>query len=245
MLISGMTKQGFMREIARHHISFPELDEFIYWACRNELLPVDKDKARKYARTFPAFVYETSYEAFIKDYDEMINQPDMSEDELKIIFDNRQNNDDSRKNAVINSFAYLAFSIAKEYIGMDYNYSYIDLMTAAVEGLTYSFDHFDHKAGVNYADYASWVIHYYINYDSQCIIRDIPLMSAEGIFHMRQYESLLSGQRCLREMYEREPTKEEILNYLDLTEDEINREPTEQELEEICRQLPFIHRENR
>lgn len=245
MQIHKVSKQELTYAIACRHISIEVFEKFVYLMCGISLLPVDREKERKIAKTIPEYVsLDELTDDFVRNYDELVNYPEMSEDAIKEFLKNYHDNEKYDKSSFINSHAYLVFSIAKEYIGMDVSLSFADLLMTALDGLTYSIQHFDCNSNIRFIDYASWVIHFIINYHALCIIHDYPLMSVENIFYLEQYTALFSAQHELRILYEREPTKEELLKYLDMDDNQVFREPTEQELDEIRSRIPYVYRKH-
>jgi RNA polymerase primary sigma factor len=144
------------------------------------------------------------------------SHPDLTPSERKSL--QAQVEDGERARAhLIQANLRLVVSVAKRYIGR--GLSFLDLIQEGNIGLMKATDKFDYKRGFKFSTYATWWIRQAITRsisDQSRTIR-LPVHVGETINRVRK-----TSQR-LQQIFEREPTAEEIGRAMDLTDDKIRQ----------------------
>lgn len=187
-------------------IDFDALDE----VERDEIYQIEKDAEEYYKNPYAeANVSETNdpVKMYMKD---MLNYPLLTEEEERDLFaEYKLTNDINIRNKLIESNLRLVVSVAKKYNGVS-NLTFLDLIQEGNMGLCKAVDKFKPELGFKLSTYATWWIR-------QAIIRAIADIGSTIRIPVHQVEQIRMMDKATRILYDelqREPTKVEILNYM-------------------------------
>ncbi len=145
-----------------------------------------------------------------------LEDPDLTADEREEFVYDRKDGEDAREH-LIRANLRLVVSVAKKYVGR--GLSFLDLIQEGNIGLMKATDKFDYVRGFKFSTYATWWIRQAITRaisDQSRTIR-LPVHVGETINRVKKMS------HRLQQIYEREPTHEEIASAMDLPEDKVRQ----------------------
>lgn len=149
-------------------------------------------------------------------YFQQIDLPLLSEEEEKRLSYRCLNGDSEARNMLIERNLRLVVSIAKKYIGS--GLSFMDLIQEGNIGLMKAASKYDASKGYRFSSYAVWDINSSIQYAifNQNRIIKIP------VYVQKKINKLNKEYVKLQTILKRVPTKEEVIDYLNITSSEYN-----------------------
>jgi RNA polymerase primary sigma factor len=146
----------------------------------------------------------------------LASDPDLSPEDRDEFEYDRKDGEDAREH-LIRANLRLVVSVAKKYVGR--GLSFLDLIQEGNIGLMKATDKFDYMRGYKVSTYATWWIRQAITRaisDQSRTIR-LPVHVGETINRVKKMS------HRLQQIYEREPTHEEIASAMDLPEDKVRQ----------------------
>ena len=151
----------------------------------------------------------------LKDFLANIKSRLMSKDEQYELIRRAQNGDKSAKDILVENNIPLVVSVAKKYFG--YSYTLMDIIQEGIIGLMKAIERFDLSKGYHFSTYAIYWIRCKIN---RSIVNNDRIVRLPAHLH----EKCMAFRKKYNELADRlgkEPTIDEISNYIQMEQDEI------------------------